>query len=243
MSCKLIDYPSTKIKKTISTSKYDPERKKTDITLVKKDELTRYRHLQFIIPETNEIIKINETPMTRSKLLMYSLSKFYTKSNTLSAIIPIIKKKSPISLRLLEWVVMKKAKPYNNYKGLVFPIQSKKSKKIKGYIHVYKDYQKTLKTFSGEYFGIFKRSDIVTLKYGKNPEDQVATTVAQLNFFRWTLEIKLVDYIKTHFIELASELYKSKRKYDSNLLTKITQEENEKNIEITIEWDQNNNSN
>jgi len=211
--------------------KYDNGKKiskPNKIIINNNNKIIKYNKLTFISLETGEIINTNESPYTRSKLLIYSLSKFYRKSNTLNKIIPIIKKQSPISLRLIEWVVMKKAKPEGKYNGLIFLVNNKK------YVHVHQDYQKHLKSFSGECFGIFKRSDIIKLKYGDNKNDKIYTTVAQLNFFKWALEINLITFIENNFQQLASELYKSKRK--CYLPTKIIQNQNDDDIEITIEW-------
>jgi hypothetical protein len=202
--------------------------KPNKITIKNNNSIIKYNELTFISYDTKQIIKIDQSPFTRSKLLIYSLSKFYKKPNTLNKIIPIIKKQSHISLRLIEWVVMKKAKPDGKYNGLIFLINNKK------YVHVHQDYQKHLKSFSGEYFGIFKRSDIIKLKYGKNKDDKIYTTVAQLNFFKWALEINLITFIENNFQKLASELYKSNKK--SYLPTKITQNQDNNDIEITIEW-------
>lgn len=207
------------------------------IILKPQKKLTRYRNINFIDATDNKIDVI-ATPMTREKLLMYALMKFYKKSNTISQIAPIIERKSKISLRIIDWFV----NTYAKEKSLALPTYHKKTGKIKNHVYIWNSYKNTLRSFHGEYFEIYKRSDIITLEYSKTKIDdpqRLDTTLAQLNFFKWALEHDIIQYIQENFNLLGPKLYISDRKYCKNRLpTKIIKEENNNDIEITVKWDQ-----
>lgn len=177
---------------------------------------------------------------SRETLLLHSLLKFYKKKNTLSNVIPIIKQESQISLRIIEWVVTIFAKEQD----IIFPIISRRTNKIKDSVRIYDSYKKTLKSFGGKSFGIFKRSDPIVITYGDGEDASIETTLGQLNFFRWALENNIINYIETNFTYLAKQLYKSDRKYkkynkkSESVKTKITKKkEDEEEIEIELEWE------
>jgi len=192
-------------------------------------QLVRKPKLVFL-DKKSEKIDVLGSPLTREKLLMYSLLKFYKKPDTLTKIIPIIERKSCISLRIIDWFINQ----YSKNNSVVFPVYNKKTGKIKGHVYIYESYKNTLRSFHGEHFEIYKRSDIVVLKYGKK---QLQTTVAQLNFFKWALTNHVITYIQENFNMLGSKLYISDRKYTNNRLpTKISKDENGNVVQVIVEW-------
>merc|ERR1712166_767239 len=105
------------------------------------------------------------------------------KDNNIDKILPIINGESIISLRLVDWFV-------TNYSKKNYTIIINGSKRFK----VYTDYKLKLKAYSKRRFDPFCRWDRITIPY-KN-ETYIETTIGQLNFFRWYIENKILDYIE-----------------------------------------------
>ena len=186
------------------------------------------------------LINLRSSPLTREKLLMYKLGKFYSKKNRLDKIIPILEDKNKsISLRIIEWFVLQ----YSKKNQVLYPILDSKGK-IRNCVYVYQSYKNTLKSFHGKCFSVFSRTDPIIIEYnnGDCGNNKVKTTIAQLNFFKWILENNILNFIKTHFNTLASKLYKSNRKFKSpspqpTLKTKITQQQtNDNGVIVEIDW-------
>jgi hypothetical protein len=53
-----------------------------------------------------------------------------------------------------------------------------------------------LKSFSKKQFDPFRRNVRIDFEY--EPGKTIETTVAQLNFFRWAISNKVIDYINTN---------------------------------------------
>ena len=128
--------------------------------------------------------------------LINFLIAFYR--NKIELFSDIINQKTPLSLRLLDWLVTNYSKKYN----ITYPMKYN-SETI--YFNVYIDYKNQLKAYSKKFFDPFCRQkrlviDSSTLKWGTyTAEEDIAkkdiiTTVGQLNFFRWFIENKIIDY-------------------------------------------------
>ena len=110
----------------------------------------------------------------------------------------ILTQKTPLSLRLIDWLITNYSKKYN----IIYPVYSKKQKI---YFNMYLDYKNQLKAYSKKYFDPFCRQrriivDTKNLKWDVYKETQelkdeyIITTVGQLNFFRWFIENNVFDY-------------------------------------------------
>tara|TARA_B110001450_G_scaffold14714_1_gene13811 strand:+ start:3490 stop:4047 length:558 start_codon:yes stop_codon:yes gene_type:complete len=128
--------------------------------------------------------------------LINFLLAFY--KNKIELFSDIINQKTPLSLRLLDWLVTNYSKKYN----ITYPL---KYNTDTIYFNVYIDYKNQLKAYSKKFFDPFCRQkrlviDPNTLKWkpytsdDKLKEKDVVTTVGQLNFFRWFIENKIMDY-------------------------------------------------
>lgn len=111
----------------------------------------------------------------------------------------IIYQRTPLSLRLLDWLVTNYSKKYN----IVYPLQNSEGDTI--YFNIYLDYKNQLKAYSKKLFDPFCREkrlviDTTTMKwkpYEKKSQllnKEIVTTVGQLNFFRWFIENKISEY-------------------------------------------------
>jgi hypothetical protein len=128
--------------------------------------------------------------------LINFLIAFY--KNRIELFSDIINQKTPLSLRLLDWLVTNYSKKYN----ITYPL---KYNYETIYFNVYIDYKNQLKAYSKKFFDPFCRQkrlviDINTLKWRTYTSEEdiaqkdIITTVGQLNFFRWFIENKIMDY-------------------------------------------------
>jgi len=111
----------------------------------------------------------------------------------------IIYQNTPLSLRLLDWLVTNYSKKYN----IIYPLNN--SGEIV-YFNIYLDYKNQLKAYSKKFFDPFCRQkrliiNTSTFKWREYKEEdiletetEIVTTVGQLNFFRWFIDNKILDY-------------------------------------------------
>ncbi len=163
---------------------------------------------------------------SQKDLLMQSLILFFKERKNLDVVIPIITGKSSISLRILDWFVTNFSKKKNiNY---VVEYDNKK-KGVKNFI-VYLDYKAQLKAYSKKLFDPFCRRERIS--FIDHDNNELITTVGQLNFFRWAIENKIVEYITENYEDIETDMNVSLR----NLYKKKEGEENlrRKRTELSI---------
>ena len=125
---------------------------------------------------------------TQNSLLLNNLLQFYN-NNNLDKMLSIINGESKISLRIVDWFATNYAKKYYT----VYDIENDETiQRFK----VYNDYKLKLKAYSKKRFDPFCRWERITFPY-KN-DTSIQTTIGQLNFFKWALENKVIQYIKEH---------------------------------------------
>jgi hypothetical protein len=135
-----------------------------------------------------------KTNSTQNNLLLKNLMKFYqtdvdgvyNPENNFDKMLKIITGDSKISLRIIDWFT-------TNYAKKNFTIYMLNGQRFK----VYDDYKLKLKAYSKKRFDPFCRYQKISIPYrdGKFIE----TTIGQLNFFKWSIENKIVDYIEEHY--------------------------------------------
>jgi hypothetical protein len=140
---------------------------------------------------------------SKQDLLMYSLTDFFRNQQHLQKMLPIIYGESNISLRILDWFVTNYSKKNNIVIDQVLP--NGRNKKF----IVYLDYKSQLKAYSKKQFDPFcRRERILFLDNNKNG---IETTVGQLNFFRWSIENRIIDYVEEHLQEIENDMNQSIR--------------------------------
>ena len=72
------------------------------------------------------------------------------------------------------------------------------------------EYKAQLKAYSKKNFDPFQRRDRILFIYNENKE--LCTTVGQLNFFRWAIENKIIDYIENNIDEIQADMNESFKK-------------------------------
>lgn len=151
---------------------------------------------------------------TQNDLLMKCLLDFYDDRTKLDDMMSIINGESSISLRIVDWFVTNYAKKY--YTVYELPVL-RGDKEIQTRFKVYHDYKLKLKAYSKRRFDPFCRWERITIPYNDN--NCMETTIGQLNFFKWAIENKIIDYIKKHYEEIELDMNErnsiSKKKKDS----------------------------
>ena len=129
----------------------------------------------------------------------YDLDGIYNPNNNLDKILKIITGETKISLRIVDWFATNYAKKYYTLYVIEGNIDN-----VTRRFKVYDDYKLKLKAYSKKRFDPFCRWDRISIPY-KNGTS-IETTIGQLNFFKWTLENKVIDYIEQNYNEIEKDM-------------------------------------
>jgi len=147
----------------------------------------------------NEIFKIIQIT-SQEHILLKSLENFYQNNQNINDFLPIIKGYSCISMRLIDYFVTNYSKKYrvnyniiDNNNSFIF--------------NVYSSYKSQLKAYNKKYFDPFSRGNRIPFFF---PNDCIITTIGQLNFFKWFISNKIINYIRKHIDDIERELDLSK---------------------------------
>lgn len=131
---------------------------------------------------------------TQNELLLNNLMDFYKDENNLTRMLKIITGETRISLRIVDWFATNYAKKYYT----LYTIDNTRRFKV------YFDYKLKLKAYSKKRFDPFCRWDRISVPY-KNGTS-IETTIGQLNFFKWALENRVVDYIEENYETIEKDM-------------------------------------
>lgn len=134
---------------------------------------------------------------TQNELLLNNLMDFYKNEVYLTRMLKIITGESKISLRIVDWFATNYAKKYYT----LYPIENN-SNTIR--FKVYFDYKLKLKAYSKKRFDPFCRWDRISIPY-KNGTC-IETTIGQLNFFKWAIENKVIEYIESNYDMIENDM-------------------------------------
>jgi len=132
---------------------------------------------------------------TQNDILLNKLLLFYKNTEHFDKMISIINGTSKISLRIVDWFVTNYSK--KNYCVIENAETNERFK-------VYNDYKLKLKAYSKKKFDPFCRWDRINVPY-KNTMC-VQTTLGQLNFFKWTIENKILEYIENNYSTIENDM-------------------------------------
>jgi len=135
---------------------------------------------------------------SQNDLLLNNLMEFYKNNDNLDKMLKIITGESKISLRIVDWFATNYAKKY--YTLYSFEDIHGITRRFK----VYVDYKLKLKAYSKRRFDPFCRWERISIPY-KNGTF-IETTIGQLNFFKWTLENKVIDYIEENYETIEKDM-------------------------------------
>ena len=166
---------------------------------------------------------------TQNELLLNNLMDFYKDEKYLSRMLKIITGESKISLRIVDWFATNYAK--KNYTLYTFTDIHENTIRF----NVYFDYKLKLKAYSKKRFDPFCRWDRISITY-KNGTC-IETTIGQLNFFKWAIENKVIEYIEANYDVIEKDMNNrnstSKRKENTIDNTKTRKKREELSISAT----------
>jgi len=140
---------------------------------------------------------------TQNDLLMKNLMEFYQNRDNLTKMVHIINGESKISLRIVVCFVTNFAKKYYTiYELDTLHGRNGSNEKIR--FKVYNDYKLKLKAYSKKRFDPFCRWERISIPY--DSEKIMETTIGQLNFFKWAIENKIVDFIETNYADIENDM-------------------------------------
>ena len=131
---------------------------------------------------------------------MTNLTDFYKQEDHVETMMRVINGESKISLRIVDWFVTNYAK--KNYTVYDLPI-NKGNTVMKTRFKVYNDYKLKLKAYSKKRFDPFCRWERITIPFNQK---HMETTIGQLNFFKWALENKVIDYIEQNYQTIENDM-------------------------------------
>ena len=138
----------------------------------------------------------------RQDFIVQNLQTFYNEPGNLEKITPILKGESPISLRLVDWFITNYAKK-NNTSYMMGTKQ----------FLVHFNYKSELKAYSKKLFDPFCRRD--RIMFEALNQASIMTTVGQLNFFRWFIEKKILDFIEDNRTAIEADMNASIKEHYS----------------------------
>ncbi len=145
---------------------------------------------------------------TQNDLLLKNLLSFYktndeegnyNPNNNLDKMLKIISGESKISLRIVDWFATNYAKKHY----VLYSIE-KTNDNVARRFKVYDDYKLKLKAYSKRRFDPFCRWDRINVPYTNG--NFIETTIGQLNFFKWALENKVIDYIEQNYNDIEKDM-------------------------------------
>ena len=161
---------------------------------------------------------------SRNSILMEKLIIFYLKTDNLNCFLDIVNNKSKLSLRIIDFFITN----YARDNKIIYEVNNNK-------FLVYYDYKKQLKSFSKKQFDPFCRRERILFfinEYNETINGPIETTVAQLNFFRWAIENKILDYILENYKKIEFNMNNKENKLSLVASKKII----DNNITITVKF-------
>ncbi len=156
----------------------------------------------------------------RQKLIFNKLKEFFTQDK-MDTLINILNGSSKISLRIVDWFVTNYTKKqniilYNKKKKQVMD-KSKKNKYniVEEQFNIYLNYKGQLKAYSKKNFDPFCRRERIDFYYDN--DNFIVTTIGQLNFFRWAIQNKIIDYINNNIDDIEKDMNINIKRQDTKL--------------------------
>jgi len=172
---------------------------------------------------TNLITASNISYDTQDDLLLTNLMDFYKNEDNLNNMLKIITGESTISLRIVDWFATNYAK--KNF--TLYDIDDRKKR-----FKVYEDYKLKLKAYSKKRFDPFCRWERICIPYKENTS--IETTIGQLNFFKWAIENKVVDYILENHSLIENDMNGRNSTSKRKTITPDSQKTRKKREELSI---------
>jgi hypothetical protein len=122
---------------------------------------------------------------SRDDVLLRSLRKYYADPAALRTLTDVLRNKTKISLRTLDWLVTN----YSKKNNIVYSYNGRT-------INVFLEYKGCLKAFSKRSFDPFQRRERIEIVDADGIVMQ--STTGQLNFFRFAISMGVIKYALSH---------------------------------------------
>jgi hypothetical protein len=159
--------------------------------------------------KTSSAIKV----LDRDELRLNKLKKFYKNQHNLETFVNIVTgyfPKKNLSLRILDWFVTN----YSKEKDIIIKYKNDHDGSVISF-DVHNEYKNQLTAFGKKGYDQFCRSNKILYPYKENGKKKyVETTIAQLNFFKWAITEKIINYVVKHFDEIFKHMNDAKKRRD-----------------------------
>lgn len=135
---------------------------------------------------------------------MKSLEVFYTDPANLQKLTDVLVRGGCVSLRTLDYLVTNYAKSHGVCYVLSDPITGEER-----LFNMHMDYKNALRSFSKKMFDVFKRRSRVT--FHDTDGAPFESTPAQLNFFRWAIKHKVLEYGIAHATYIEKDMARTSK--------------------------------
>jgi len=144
------------------------------------------------------------TSFTKKELYYYKMIDKYFRQcppDYIIKMLNIINGESEISLRILDWFVTR----YAYKRKIDFDINAYTNNEEVFDVHI--SYKAQLKSYKKKYFDPFRRRKKFIYYYDRaDKEKTLYTTIGQLNFFRWALSNKIIEYVEKNYQNIILEM-------------------------------------
>lgn len=141
---------------------------------------------------------------TQEETILKSLITFYENQENMDTVQKIVNGESHISLRIIDWFVTNYSKEYETEYNLRIQTGILKDLVEECVFNVYNRYKLKLKSYSKKRFDPFCRWERISFPWGEG--QFIETTIGQLNFFKWAIENRVLNYIEEHYSEIEKDM-------------------------------------
>ena len=156
----------------------------------------------------------------RSKVLLQSLREYYKNEDHLKCLTNIVNTSNndtkKVSLRLVDWLVTN----FSKSKNIMYYVDNQP-------FNMHQSYKDMLKAYSKKMFDPFRRHVRTYLECPLYPNGILETTVAQLTFFKWSIDNKVIEYAYKHRNEIKTHM-------DIHTIHRFNKNNNDDNIQHRI---------
>lgn len=136
---------------------------------------------------------------------MNKIHCFFNVPENFSKLESLLEQTTPISLRLLDWVVTNYSKKNSVYLRV-------NRNGVEENVNLFLDYKAHLKSFSKRSFDPFCRRERIIVMFSIDKKNRkFLTTPAQLNFYKWCIQTGVTKYCEENLKELESDMIQNLR--------------------------------
>jgi len=141
---------------------------------------------------------------SKEDVLFKTLRKYYANdAPALESLTNVLRNKTKLSLRTLDWLVTNYSKKYN----VTYPHHGK-------VVNIYMEYKGCLKAYSKRLFDPFQRRERISIMDSEGIPLQ--STIGQLNFFRYAISNGIIEYALQHVEDIEQDMLHSMKHRSSN---------------------------